>query len=364
MLSAKTRRNLGRIVPFGFIWLITGWFFLFVESAATGNRNIDPSAIISITPKVFVFASITVFLVGLLVGTLEVLWLGHLFDKKSFGQKIVCKLGIYITLLLLVIFVLYPFAAGIELGLSPLNNVVWRKFTKFFMSWDFFGTLASILFSLFLSLFYAGISDNLGHGVFMNFFMGKYHKPIVENRVFMFVDMKSSTTVAERLGHIQYFELLKAYYSDFSDAIIRNSGEVYQYIGDEIVISWEYDAAVRNNNCVQCFFAMKQDLKKREEWYRTKFGVAPDFKAALHYGEVTTGEIGALKKEIIFTGDVLNTTSRIQSLCAEKSVDILVSSQLMEQLDVVPYFKTRSLGSSSLRGKEEQIMLYTVSEST
>ena len=58
---------------------------------------------------------------------------------------------------------------------------------------------------------------------------------------------------------------------------------------------------------------LKNRLKSRTAWYNQKFGVNPDFKAGIHLGEVTTGEIGALKKEIIFTGDVLNTTARIQA---------------------------------------------------
>jgi len=69
------------------------------------------------------------------------------------------------------------------------------------------------------------------------------------------------------------------------------------------------------------FFAMKEDLRKRADWYNKDFGLLPAFKAGLHFGKVTTGEIGALKKEIIFTGDVLNTTARIQGLCNHHKVD-------------------------------------------
>jgi len=194
----------------------------------------------------------------------------------------------------------------------------------------------------------------------MNFFTGKYHKPIEEKRIFLFSDMKSSTTIAEQLGHIKYFELLKEYYSDFSDAIIRHSGEVYQYIGDEIVISWKHEEGVKNNNCINCFFAMREDLQKRSEGYASTFGVVPAFKAGLHLGKVTTGEIGALKKEIIFTGDVLNTTARIQGLCNQYDVDILVSQDLIKELQLEKEFQIESLGTVELKGKEENLELFTV----
>lgn len=196
----------------------------------------------------------------------------------------------------------------------------------------------------------------------MNFFTGKYHRPIEEKRIFLFSDMKSSTAIAENLGHIMYFELLKEYYANFSDAIIRYSGEVYQYIGDEIVISWKYEDGIKNNNCINCFFAMKEVLKNRADWYKATFGITPTFKAGLHLGEVTTGEIGALKKEIIFTGDVLNTTARIQGLCNTYNVDILVSEDLIKSLELEPEFNINSVGVVTLKGKKEQKALFTIRE--
>lgn len=107
---------------------------------------------------------------------------------------------------------------------------------------------------------------------------------------------------------------------------------------------------------------MKAALQKRADWYNRTFGVAPTFKAGLHLGEVTTGEIGALKKEIIFTGDVLNTTARIQSLCNQYDVDILVSEDLLEELNLGNQYQITSLGIAELKGKEEKMELYAVED--
>jgi len=172
--------------------------------------------------------------------------------------------------------------------------------------------------------------------------------------------MKSSTTIAEKLGHIKYFELLREYYNDLSDAIVKYSGEIYQYVGDEIIVSWNYKDGIENNNCIKCFFAMKEDLGKRADWYNEKFGLLPTFKAGFHVGKVTTGEIGALKKEIIFTGDVLNSTARIQGLCNQYKVDLLISGDLVKSLDLDSEFKTKSLGKNELRGKVVNIEVYTL----
>ena len=105
---------------------------------------------------------------------------------------------------------------------------------------------------------------------------------------------------------------------------------------------------------------MKEDLGKRADWYNEKFGLLPAFKAGFHVGKVTTGEIGALKKEIILTGDVLNSTARIQGLCNQYKVDLLISDDLMKSLDLDSEFEIKSLGKNELRGKMVNIELYTL----
>jgi adenylate cyclase len=153
--------------------------------------------------------------------------------------------------------------------------------------------------------------------------------------------------------------MLKEYFSDLSNSIITFSGEIYQYVGDEIVVSWTLKNGLQNNNCIHCFFAMKTEIKNHTAKYNEKFGLLPEFKAGFHVGKVTTGEIGVIKKDIIFTGDVLNTTARIQGLCNEYEVDILVSSQLMKKLSLNSGLM-KSLGESGLRGREEKIELFTI----
>ena len=117
---------------------------------------------------------------------------------------------------------------------------------------------------------------------------------------------------------------------------------------------------LKNNNCLNCFFAMKESLSKQSEKYQSQFGILPTFKAGFHFGRVTTGEIGVIKKDIIFTGDVLNTTARIQGLCNDYNVDILISDQLRNKMDIESEFNIQSQGIHELRGRKETIKLFTV----
>ncbi len=360
-LTPKLKYNLKIIIPFGVIWMILGWLFLWVEHSTMVSLGMPkaPNGAIELSPRIVFFASLSVFLVGCLVGLLEVIVINKYFVDKSFPRKIISKLIIYSLILFLLMFVFYILAASIEMGKSVFDPVVFERYKLFITSFVGLNTAVELSFSLLLSLLYAEISDNIGQSVLFNFFTGRYHKPMVENRVFMFLDMKDSTEIAESLGHVKYFRLLRDYYDDLSDAIINNYGEAYQYIGDEIVISWKLKNKQAVKRSIQAYFEMTAALKTKEEWYLKTYGVIADFKAGIHLGEVTTGEIGAMKKEIFFTGDVLNTTARIQGLCKKYQVDILTTHKIREQINAKE-FTFESVGQATLKGKSEPLELFTV----
>ena len=155
-------------------------------------------------------------------------------------------------------------------------------------------------------------------------------------------------------------KLLNDYYADITEAILQTSGEIYQYVGDEIVVSWKFKNGFKNNNCLHCFFLIKEIFSDASEKYNRKFGLVPGFKAGLHCGKVTTGEIGVVKKEIIFTGDVLNTTARIQASCNNYGIDILVSNDLIAKLKIENEYILTEIGECELRGKNEKVKLKTL----
>lgn len=359
MLLPSTQRFIRRITPFGVIWLVTGLVFLIVEQAATFD-SVANSTSIAMSPVVFVFSSIAITMVGFIVGFIELRYFEMWFVKKSFPKKMFSKVLLYAFLFAIITVLTYPLAASLELNTHLFDDRVWQKFKDYIFSVTNLSTIIQLGVALLLSLLYSEISENTGRGILLNFFTGKYHQPREEFRVFMFLDMKSSTTIAEKLGHAEYFKLLKEYYFDLSAPIVDHFGEIYQYVGDEIVISWNMKSSNSEPHCIRCFFALKKTLKKRNEWYISRFGVAPEFKAGLHFGKVTTGEIGALKKEIIFTGDVLNTTARIQELCNSLDEELLISGELLSVIPIQTEFQPELKGVYTLRGKQKDLTLYTL----
>ena len=209
--------------------------------------------------------------------------------------------------------------------------------------------------------FFLQVNDKFGQGLLWDFIRGKYHTPREEVRVFMFLDLANSTAIAEKLGNKQYYNLLRDFYADITNSIIYNSGQIYQYLGDEVVISWQYEDAIINHQCVKCFFDVKKKIAGLEQKYTDKYGLVPGFKAALHYGNVTAGEIGIIKKDITYSGDVLNTTSRLLSKCNEYHQKLLVSGQLYQSLRKVgSFFGFHKIGDEHLRGKSEKVEIYSV----
>jgi class 3 adenylate cyclase len=178
-------------------------------------------------------------------------------------------------------------------------------------------------------------------------------------RIFMFLDITSSTSIAENLGHVKYFELLNDFFNDLAKPIASHKGEIYQYVGDEVVVSWAFEEGIKDANCLHCFFDILDTIDDLSFKYLEKYEMVPTFKAGMHYGKVSTGTIGTIKKEIIYTGDVLNTTSRIEGQCNQHNVNLLLSKDLIHKLPNENQFEFVEIGEISLRGKASFVTLFT-----
>lgn len=360
-ISPAVRRTLRRVVPFGVIWFVFAQVFAISDYAAGGGPVASPGgSAIEVDAAIRLFANLAVAVVGCLIGVVELLFLNRRLAARSLGTKLVAKTLFYVAFLTGVVVVTFPIAAALEMGTGLNDPRVWNRLQAFAISKESLSTAVQLTTSLVVSLFYAEISEHMGPRVLTNFLVGRYHTPKEERRVFLFSDMKSSTAITERLGHARYFEFLRAYYDALADAIVDLEGEVYQYVGDEIVVSWPEAAGLRDAACVRCVLRMKRDLGAQAAWFEDRFGIAPDFRAGLQLGDVTTGEVGALKKEIVFTGDVLNQTARILSLCKPLGADVLMGDALVTRLGTGDDWALRSAGHQVLRGKDRPVEVFAL----
>jgi len=188
-------------------------------------------------------------------------------------------------------------------------------------------------------------------GDLIKYVAGKYHLPEEVNKIFLFIDLKSSTAIAEKLGNTKYFH-------DMTGAILMSKAEIYQYIGDEIILTWSFNSGVKYARCINCFFDILTSIEMQREKYLKKYGVQPEFKAALHAGKVSVTWIGTIKKEIVYHGDVLNTTARIQEECNKYSQKFLISEYMLLNIELPEYLRSDFVGELQLKGKEKKVTIF------
>lgn len=225
------------------------------------------------------------------------------------------------------------------------------------LSWLLYKTLYWFILFIFTQL-YIEINDKYSPGVFWDIVLGKYARPVVERRIVMFLDLKDSTPLAEKMGHENYFLFIREFIFDVSLALIEYNGRIYQYVGDEIVVSW----LLKKHNvkhALKSIIKARKNIQKKTEFYRRKFGFIPEFRVGLHVGDVTVGEIGVIKKDLAMSGDTMNTTARIRSICNEMGERFIISGDFLEQSELKE-FQVKKLGMTDLKGKKEDIELYAL----
>jgi adenylate cyclase len=195
----------------------------------------------------------------------------------------------------------------------------------------------ALIFTLglaFLSMFFLRIRSLIGGRVLFNFIIGRYHKPTHDERVFMFLDIANSTRLSEQFGDLKIQALIGRFFFDIAGPIAERGGETYRYIGDEVVVSWPMENAVKDAQCVRCVFDVQDLLAARSGEYQRLFGVVPRFRVGMHGGPVTIGEVGDSRRAIVYFGETVSRAVALQGACKRVGHDFLVSADLMEKLTV------------------------------
>lgn len=359
--TPRLRMNVSKVIVITICFILISTFIAFFNDALLHSVfTIGVSKLYNF--KAYLFINIFIgFIAGIVGGSALVTVNSKLFRKKSFRYSIIATAVVFILTFCLVTVIGMGISVMMQMDKGATLNEYTARYLELF--WNptslnfFFLWFVITLFTLFL----LQVNDKFGPGVLAKFLMGKYHRPRKEKRFFMFLDMRSSTTIAEKLSNEKYFNLLNDLFSDITDTILDHEGEIYQYVGDEIVISWTMIKGIKRANCLHCFFQIQKKLISLNSYYEDKYGLTPEFKAGLHCGTVMAGEIGSIKKDIVYSGDVLNTTARIQSLCNQNKVDILLSRKAYDLIEHNDQFGFNSLGNIELRGKEKEINLISIS---
>ncbi|UII34076.1 adenylate/guanylate cyclase domain-containing protein [Fulvivirga ulvae] len=346
-----------------FIMGLSSWFALANVTGFIELADIDLSAIQNPVIKYWAspFQMLEATLFGLLFG---LLFIGAneiseklLVEKYSFGKVILIKSAVYLGGFLLSTITVYLIMS--QFDFFPKNAI--REMSQFkLVYWIIIFALIFLGFQTLLVNFVIQTIKKFGLNNLINFISGKYQHPVVEDRIFLFMDLKSSTTYAEMLGNIKYSQLIKDCFDDINLLVDKYKAEIYQYVGDEVVLTWRTDRVIITLEYISIFYAFKEALEKRRNHYMKKYGVVPEFKAGVHGGLVTVAEIGNIKRDIAYHGDVLNTASRIQSICNDYGEHFLISGELVKRTRALNGYKCTSIGQIQLKGKLSSIDVCSV----
>ncbi len=264
-------------------------------------------------------------------------WLGSL----SFTADLMVRSAIYAAIIVPIQF----FQLGdriVGTPLDPSHKNLWSA------------VIYSVVF-LVLANLVLGIANIIGPRAFRNFITGRYHSPIEENRFVLFVDIAGSTGLAEQLGGVGIHRFLDRTFRLLTVAVVDYRGEVLGYVGDEVIVTWQERSGAVDYRPLRCFMAMRDELARASNQMQREFGAAPRIRGSLHFGPVIIGEIGDVKRAIVFNGDVMNTAARLEELSRNVEGGFLASRAAIDRFGSAPPYAVRDLGRLPIRGRVDGI---------
>jgi adenylate cyclase len=333
------------------VYIAIFWTVIDLLVTVLSNTRVTPFVITVVTRAILVFP-FSLFMGYLFVFTLKDI----LRDKPMLVNFLMKSLIVLIAALFmnfLIQFIEKKFIEGLNF------NYLVHHFSdgKWDLKWFLRRTLYWIVLFIITQL-YLEVNNKYSPGVFIDVLRGKYLTPKVENRIVMFMDLKDSTTIAEKLGHQQYFLFIRDFINYVSTALIEYNGIIYQYVGDEVVVSWA-DNKKNIKNSLNAVIESRKNIQKKSNSFKRRFGIIPEFRVGIHVGEVTVGEIGVIKKDLAMSGDTMNTTARIRSACNELNEKFIVSKDFVDKSDLTDW-QAKSLGRVELKGKMSDIELFSL----
>lgn len=190
----------------------------------------------------------------------------------------------------------------------------------------------------------------IGPRVLGNLLIGRYQRPVEEDRVFLFVDLAGSTQMAQKLGNLDFQRLLSRFFFDIGETILEARGEIHAYIGDGVIVTWP--RVLGDARPVISFFAIQDMLARQRRSYKSTFGVEPRVRGAVHGGPVVMAACGDAKRAIVYFGDTLNTTARLEEQAKLLDRDLVATADFAALLKLPDDIEVEQIGPVALRGRD------------
>lgn len=354
--SVVNKRELKIILAIALWWVFIDFVFLIIrmKSGLFGENTDEPGMY---TTRGLVLRELNVLVFSLVIGFVLVSVLSRTINKHSLWVSIIAK-----TLLLVIVAIIMNFFIYMTYKVLIGQWTFERAFERFtentFRPAWLLPKMAewTILFGS--TLLALEINEKYSKGVFFDIMVGKYLQPKEESRILMFVDLRNSTPIAEKLGHQDYFLFIRDFIYCITAGIMEHDGRIYQYVGDEIVAWWP--ASSENaKKAVNSLIESRKILNKNTEIFKRNYDIVPEYKAGMHAGNVMVGQVGIAKKELVMSGDTINTASRIRTACTDLNQKFLISKEMIDLLDLKEW-QSESMGTVDMKGKNQEMELFAL----
>ncbi len=342
-------------------WIIAYNLFVLIFEVGVNRWAIDNIVRenISIWQQMLIFSVVAV-IIGMLLGLIDSFVNKKEFSNHSLFYLFSLKFFLYFISITVIFIILVIYSINMNYNRMQIDAIEQNLKTAIIRIYVVF-FIYSMVVSLLIN-FINEMKKKFGPGYLLPLFLGKYSKPVVEERIFLFIDLKSSTTYAEELGHIKYSLLIQDCFYELNKIIYDYEAEIYQYVGDEAVITWKSTVGLKKLNAILFFFRFDHLIRERKDYFKYNYGLLPEFKAGLNMGTVTATEVGNIKREIAYHGDAINTAARIQSLCNQYNTHFLTSENILNRIELPDNFEKIFIGPVTLKGKSIPVKLYSIRE--
>ncbi len=177
----------------------------------------------------------------------------------------------------------------------------------------------------------------------------------------LFSDVRSFTTLTEKLGPQGTIAMLNEYFTIMVDCISAEGGMLDKFIGDAIMAGFGVPLPSDDDpdRAVRAAIAM---LKQLDGWNakRVANGDVPiDMGVGLNTDQVVSGNIGSPKRmDFTMIGDGVNLAARLESACKQYSAKLLISEFTHAKLKGA--YRTRDVDKVIVKGKTEPVTVYEI----
>jgi adenylate cyclase len=305
------------------------------------------------------------FFNGLAIGTIAGMALGYfelyLFERNfrqwRFVWFFLIRFGIYTTFFIALLFNFTAFSQMIRLGQSYPEVMRSPEFLHYLNEGTFRSEIIYVMLFAILLNFTRIMNAKLGQGMLINYLKGTYHRPVLEERIILFLSLANSKAILKELGPLRYFELMNRLFYRFTEPVIAHRGIIFEYVEDLLVVTWSAEEGLQDDNCVQTLVEIRDLMREKADQTESEFGLRPELHAGMHIGTVVCAEMGEVKTQIVFHGDSMNTTARILSKCEELGSDLLISEDLRQRLGTELSARAELIGAMELKGKQKHMEL-------